>query len=152
MILATIFSGTSGSSIAICISPITTLMMDQVTKYNLCGLKAEYIGSTQSSFEIKRKVFNGEFQLVSVTPETIIMNCTYRNMLLTSEYKQKLVCVVAVDETHCVKLCAVLKFVSAIPPHRYNIKFKVHPKTSVEDSVTCLCEEMKAKRVNFHKT
>jgi len=80
-------------------------MIDQVTKYNLCGLKAEYIGSTQSSFERKRKVLNREFQLVFAPPETIIENPTNRkrNMLLSSENKQKLICV-AVDEAHCVKV------------------------------------------------
>lgn len=155
-------------------------MMDQVTRYNLCGLKAEYISSTQTSVEIKRKVLTGEVQLVFVTPETIIENPTYRNMLLSSIYRKKLVCV-AVDEAHCMKvwgtdfrptfseigdlqsiipsgvnvialtatataetfhivvqkLSMVNPVLVAIPPHRQNIKFIVHPKTSVEDFVTC---------------
>lgn len=151
-------------------------MMDQVAKYKLCGLKAEYVGSTQTSVESKRKVLNGEVQLVFVTPETIVENPTYRNMLLSSIYKQKLVCV-AVDEAHCVKvwgaefrptfaeigdlrsvipsgvnvialtatattetfhivvqqLSMVNPVLVAIPPHRQNINFTAHPKTSVED-------------------
>ena len=66
-----ILSGVSGS-IVICISPLTSLMMDQVAKYKACGLKAEYIGYTQTSAQAKKSVLNGEVQLVFCTPESII--------------------------------------------------------------------------------
>ena len=79
-----ILSGVSGS-IVICISPLTSLMMDQVAKYKACGLKAEYIGYTQTSAQAKKSVLNGEVQLVFCTPES--------SMMLSSLYKEKLVCV-----------------------------------------------------------
>lgn len=93
----------ASGSIVVCISPLTALMMDQSTKYNSCGLKAEFIGSTQTNALSKSKVLKGEVQLVFATPEVIIQNTTYRNMLLSPHYKERLVCV-AVDEAHCVKV------------------------------------------------
>ena len=39
------------------------------------------------------------------------------------------------------KLSMVNPVLVAIPLNQYNIKFIVHPKTSVEDFVTCLCEK-----------
>ena len=78
-------------------------MMDQIAKYRACGLNAEYIGYTQTSAQVKRAVLNGEVQLVFFTPESIILNRTFRSMLLSSVYKENLVCV-AVDEAHCVSM------------------------------------------------
>ena len=82
-----ILSGVSGS-ILICISPLTSLMMDQVAKYKACGLKADYIGYTWTSAQAKKSVLNGEVQLVFCTPESIIQNHTYRSMMLSSVYKE----------------------------------------------------------------
>ncbi len=76
-------------------------MMDQIAKYRACGLNAEYIGYTQTSAQVKRAVLNGEVQLVFFTPESIILNRTFRGMVLSSVYKENLVCV-AEDEAHCV--------------------------------------------------
>lgn len=97
-----ILLGTSGS-IAVCISPLTSLMMDQRAKYSVKGLHTEFIAEAQTDPAIKCKVLNGDFQLLFITPESIIDNATYRNMLLTPPYKQKLIAVV-IDEAHCVKV------------------------------------------------
>ena len=42
-------------------------------------------------------------ELVLISPENILCNSNYRNMLRSSEYRHKLVAV-AVDEAHCVKM------------------------------------------------
>ncbi len=78
-------------------------MIDQTTKYNSCGLKTEFIGSAPTSSSSKSSVLRGECQLVFASPETIIENSTYRNMLMSPKYKEKLVCL-AIDEAHCVKI------------------------------------------------
>ena len=58
---------------------------------------------TQTSAQAKKSVLNGKVQLVFCTPESIIQNHTYRSMMLSSVYKEKLVCI-AVDEAHCIKV------------------------------------------------
>ena len=94
--------GTRGS-IIVCISPLTSLMMDQQAKYSCLGLKTEFVGEAQTEAGVKEKVCSGEVQLVYITPECILENSTYRNMLLSSSYQERLVALV-VDEAHCVQM------------------------------------------------
>ena len=100
--LSTFVKGTSGS-IIVCISPLTSLMMDQRGKYAPKGLSSEFVGGEQTDPLVAKKVVKGEIQLVFITPESIIENILFRNMLLSKPYIEKLVALV-VDEAHCVKL------------------------------------------------
>ena len=77
-------------------------MMDQQTKYSLKGLKVEFVGEAQADPSRKKKVLNGEAQLVFITPENIIEHKVYREMLLSLVYQNNLIAL-AVDEAHCVK-------------------------------------------------
>ena len=95
-------AGTSGS-IVVCISPLTSIMMDQQAKFTPRGLKAEFVGKAQTDVEVVKKVLHGDVQLLFISPESIINNTKYRIMLLSTTYKTKLVAVV-VDEAHCVKM------------------------------------------------
>ena len=95
-----LLAGISGS-IVVCISPLTSIMMDQQVKYKSRGLTSELVGETQTEEAMKR-VFQGEVQLVFITPESIIKKGKYRDMLMSPPYASKLVAVV-VDEAHCVK-------------------------------------------------
>lgn len=92
--------GTSGS-IVVCISPLTSLMMDQTAKYCPKGLDVAFVGNDQKSCS-RDRILSGEIQLLFISPESAIMNSTYRNMFLSHRYKEKLVALV-VDEAHCVK-------------------------------------------------
>ena len=46
-------------------------------------------------------MLNGDVQLVFVSPENLINNKSYRDMLLSEKYKNKLVGLI-VDKAHCV--------------------------------------------------
>jgi len=65
--------GTSGS-ITLCISPLTSLMMDRCCKYGSKGLQTEFIGQSQTDLGARDRILRGEVQLIYVTPETIIEN------------------------------------------------------------------------------
>ena len=56
-------AGTSGS-IVVCISPLTSLMMDQHAKFTPRGLQTEFVGEEQTNPQKKDKVLRGEVQLV----------------------------------------------------------------------------------------
>ena len=84
------------------ISPLTSLTMDQYAKFAAKGLKVEFVGEAQSDHDARNRVLKGEAQLVLITP-VFITNSRYRNMLLSTQYKEKLVALV-VDEAHCVKI------------------------------------------------
>ena len=86
----------------VCISPLVSLMVDQQSKFSPKGLSTEYVGEAQPDLAVKRKVLNGDVQLVYISPECLIMNKTYRSMLLSPQYQQNLVALV-IDEAHCVK-------------------------------------------------
>ena len=78
-------------------------MMDQAKKFVIKGLTAAFVGEAQDDPEVVRQVLNGDAQLVFISPESLIINNElYRNMLLTSQYKERMVAL-AVDEAHCVK-------------------------------------------------
>ena len=83
----------------VCISPLTSLMMDQRTKYSHTGLDVEFIGEAQTDRLCKKRVLAGKVQLVYVTPESILDNRIFREMLLSPPYQENLVAI-AVDEAH----------------------------------------------------
>ena len=60
------------------------------------------MGEAQTDLSRKKKVLNGDVQLVFITPENIIENKVYREMLLSPIYQENFVAL-AVDEAHCVK-------------------------------------------------
>ena len=59
-------------------------MMDQQAKYSLTGLKVEFVGEAQTDLSRKKKVLNGDVQLVFITPENIIEKKVYRDVTVTN--------------------------------------------------------------------
>uniref|UniRef100_A0A1X7VKG1 Helicase ATP-binding domain-containing protein n=1 Tax=Amphimedon queenslandica TaxID=400682 RepID=A0A1X7VKG1_AMPQE len=96
-----LYKGQEGS-IVICISPLVSLMMDQKSKFTHQGIKAVFVGEEQTDEDAIRSVLTGKVQLVYISPENIMCNPLFRNMILSPLYKEKLVALV-VDEAHCVK-------------------------------------------------
>ena len=92
----------------VCISPLTSIMMDQQAKFTPRGVTAEFVGEMQEDESIVRKVLQGQVQLVFISPEAILRNFRLRNMLLSKNYKNHLV-TLAVDEAHCIKTWLVQK-------------------------------------------
>jgi len=77
-------------------------MQEKKTKFCALGISTEYVGEAQTDPSAQARVINGEVHLVLISPENILCNCHYRNMMLSAVYKEKLIGV-AVDEAHCVK-------------------------------------------------
>ena len=96
-----IMIGTSGS-IVVCISPLTSLMIDQHAKYTPSGLITEFVAEAQCDEKAADRVMRAEVQLVYIIPESVMCNPTYRDMFLSLPYKERLVAL-AVDEAHYVK-------------------------------------------------
>ena len=89
-------------SIVVCVSPLTSLMMDQQRKLAPRGLSCECVGEAQNDETAVKRVLSGKVQLVFISPESLLKNPMYRCMLLKPRYKELLVGLV-VDEAHCVK-------------------------------------------------
>ena len=89
-------------SIVVCVNPLTSLMIDQRSKFEPLGMSVKFVDEAQEDQEAVLRVLKGEVQLVFISPETIICNPQFRSMLLSEQYKKFLVAFV-VDEAHCVK-------------------------------------------------
>ena len=99
-------AGVTGS-IVIVLSPLISLMIDQKDKFVKKGIQAEFVGKAQENTEAMSAVLNGECQLVYISPESLLCNPKFRNMLLSDIYKKRLRALV-VDEAHCVNLWYVI--------------------------------------------
>ena len=77
-------------------------MMDQRQKFSPTGLKVEFVGEAQTDEDCVKAILGGNVQLVYISPESLINNPCFRNMLLSSTYKSNL-CALVIDEAHCVK-------------------------------------------------
>lgn len=89
-------------SIVLCVSPLQATMMDQVAKFRERGVEAAFVGEAQSDEDVSRGVRNGDYQLVYISPENLLRNVYFRDMLRIPIYQENLVAFI-VDEAHCVK-------------------------------------------------
>lgn len=86
--------------IVIVVSPLISLMEDQVSHLTELGLKAANISSLED--DERTLVERGEYSLVYGSPEAWLKNERWRSMLTNSVYSKKL-CAIAVDEAHVVR-------------------------------------------------
>ena len=93
--------GTS-DSILVCISPLTSIMLDQTEKFSAKGLSVGYVGEGQLDPSVAEKVLKGKYQLVLLSPENIVNDTPFRHMLLSAPYQKRIVGL-AIDEAHCVQ-------------------------------------------------
>ena len=96
-----LFTGTT-DSIVVCVSPLTSIMIDQQQKFSSKGIKAEFVEEAQTDPEVIQRVLQGKLQLLYISPENLLNNARYRSLLLSPRYKEKISALV-VDEAHCIK-------------------------------------------------
>ncbi|GAV80936.1 DEAD domain-containing protein/Helicase_C domain-containing protein/HRDC domain-containing protein/RQC domain-containing protein [Cephalotus follicularis] len=83
---------------AVVVSPLISLMQDQVMALKQRGIKAEYLGSTQTDPTVLTKSENGLFDLLFMTPERACsIPVSFWSKLLKAG-----ICLFAVDEAHCI--------------------------------------------------
>ena len=90
----------------IIITPLISLMLDQKEKFVQKGLKVDFVGQAQHNEQALEAVINGQIQLVYISPESLLENKRYQNMLSSKVYQEKVALVV--DEAHCVKFWSVI--------------------------------------------
>ncbi|XP_071445936.1 bifunctional 3'-5' exonuclease/ATP-dependent helicase WRN-like [Hetaerina americana] len=85
----------------IVISPLISLMQDQVLSLEVANINACFLGSAQSDKNVRTRVMNGEYRVVYVTPEYATGD--YGNQFFSEIMMNGVnVTLVAVDEAHCV--------------------------------------------------
>ena len=83
--------------IVIVVSPLIALMKDQVKSFTSKGISAAVVDADTES-----EVLKGNYELVYISPESLISNHKFRCMCRSPIYKDRLVAMI-VDEAHCVK-------------------------------------------------
>ena len=78
-------------------------MMEQRTKFTMLGLKCEFVGELQQDLESMSDVQNGLVQLLFISPESLLSNPQWREMLRIPVYQERVVALV-VDEAHCIAM------------------------------------------------
>ncbi|CAN6468404.1 unnamed protein product [Victoria cruziana] len=83
---------------AVVISPLISLMQDQVMSLTQRGIKAQYLGSTQKDCSVYSDAKCGQFDVLYMTPEKAVSlsNGFWLDMV------RKGVSLLAVDEAHCI--------------------------------------------------
>ncbi|KAJ4719262.1 ATP-dependent DNA helicase [Melia azedarach] len=83
---------------AVVVSPLISLMQDQVMSLKQRGIKAEFLSSSQTDPTVQTKAETGHFHLLFMTPEkACIIPVSFWSKLLKSG-----ICLLAVDEAHCI--------------------------------------------------
>ena len=100
--LPTIFDALRSSSghIVVVVSPLISLMDDQVKFLTSVGIKA--LNLTSASEEDRLNAEKGKYSLVFGSPEAWLNNERWRSMLHNDVYSRKL-CAIAVDEAHVLR-------------------------------------------------
>ncbi|MBU5299158.1 DNA helicase RecQ [Clostridium sporogenes] len=91
---ALIFQG-----VTVVISPLISLMKDQVDSLKEVGIEATYINSSLNNLEIEERIFNareGLYKLIYIAPERLESDSFVRSLNNLN------IALVAVDEAHCV--------------------------------------------------
>lgn len=89
------------NKLTIVVSPLISLMVDQVRELKIKKIAAEYINSTLNSYEIKlvnKKIKNGLVKLLYISPERLL------NKNFISTIKEIDIKYLIIDEAHCISL------------------------------------------------
>ena len=101
-----ILLGKRNSSIVLCVSPLVSLMIDQRQKYMPRGLSTEFVShrdsEAQQDSSALDRIEKGFCQLVYISPESLLGDNRWREMLRSDVYQKHLVAF-CIDEAHCVK-------------------------------------------------
>ncbi|XP_037041683.1 Werner syndrome ATP-dependent helicase-like isoform X1 [Bradysia coprophila] len=85
------------NGISLIVSPLISLMQDQVKSLNLVNIPACMLGSAQANKSIEDEIVNGDYRIVYSSPEYL----SGWGSGLVGKLKDKLT-LIAVDEAHCI--------------------------------------------------
>ena len=87
---------------AVVVSPLIALMKDQVRAMTQRDVRAVYVGDVREGGEVYIEVCEGKYQLIFMSPEALLTDIKWRDMLQSPTFTENLIALV-IDEAHCVK-------------------------------------------------
>ena len=133
---AMIFDG-----ITVVISPLISLMKDQVDSLNQVGITSTYINSSLTENEYLQtiqNIYHGMYKIIYVAPERFFSD-TFINMLNFLD-----ISMIAVDEAHCVSqwghdfrpsYCEISKVISSLSKRPIIVSFTATATQVVKDDI-----------------
>ncbi len=128
--------------ITIVVSPLISLMMDQVKALNQAGVHAAYINSSLSEAQITKALQNarqGQYKIVYVAPERLETE-RFLNFALNVQ-----IAMVTIDEAHCISqwgqdfrpsYLKILQFIDRFPSRPVVSAFTATATTVVKNDIT----------------
>ena len=95
-------SGVPAASAVVIVSPLISLMQDQVSKLTSRGIKAVCIAG-EHRHDVYSDIMEGRVTHVFSSPEALVGNKTWRSLFCDDRFSRRLVHVaLAIDEAHCI--------------------------------------------------
>ena len=73
------------------VSPLLSLMKDQVSSFNSRGLKCEFVGTEQTDANAVARAKDGKCQLVYISSESMLTVLHWRHMFQSAVHQENLV-------------------------------------------------------------
>lgn len=132
------------SGITLVISPLISLMIDQVKALNQAGIHAAYINSSLSENQIARALENakrGQYKIIYVAPERLETN-GFLEFAMKAD-----ISMVTVDEAHCISqwgqdfrpsYVKIVQFISLLPKRPVISAFTATATKAVKEDILCI--------------
>lgn len=130
--------------ITLVISPLISLMQDQVRALNEAGVHAAYINSSLSQNQIIKALHNascGQYKIIYVAPERLETS-VFREFAMGAE-----ISMVTVDEAHCISQWGqdfrpsylnIVKLIESLPKRPIVSAFTATATENVKDDIICV--------------
>ncbi len=89
-------------SLVVVVSPLNSLMQDQVSSYCAKGISAICVGDSHMNKDTRKRIKGGEYQLIFTSPEALFTTTQWLDTLSSELFQSNLVGLI-VDEAHCIK-------------------------------------------------
>ena len=130
--------------ISLIISPLISLMKDQVTALNQLGVHAAYINSSLTEGQYRKAMDNarnGQYKIIYVAPERLM---TESFLSLVSNVD---ISMVAVDEAHCISqwgqdfrpsYLKIVEFINMLPKRPVIVAYTATATKVVKEDISCI--------------
>lgn len=132
------------TGITVVISPLISLMIDQVKSLNQAGIHAAYINSTLSESQISKALEmakKGKYKIIYVAPERL------ENSAFTEFASNGNISILAIDEAHCISqwgqdfrpsYLKILQFIKSLPKRPVIGAFTATATQRVKEDIRCI--------------
>lgn len=130
--------------ISIIVSPLISLMKDQVTALNQLGVHAAYINSSLTDGQFRKAMENarnGQYKIIYVAPERL-MTDSFLSLVNAVE-----ISMIAVDEAHCISqwgqdfrpsYLRIVDFIQLLPQRPVIAAYTATATKAVKEDIVCI--------------